>query len=112
MSNKFADLIKEKKLNPKRLLAISVELEKLRPVDRAAKLAKRTAKAKIAAGKEDKNAAPIAKPRSGRPITPRAIEAALAGKSLTGPQKTRMLKAVNALLEVKKAPAVELSALF
>jgi hypothetical protein len=31
---------------------------------------------------------------------------------LTGPQKTRLLKAVNALLEKKKQAPVELSALF
>lgn len=113
MSTKFADLIKEKKLNPKRILAISAELEKLRPEDRSAKLAKRLARAKVAAGGEaDKNAAPPAKPRSGRPVTPRAMDAALTGKSITGPQKTRLLRAVNALLAVKKDSAVELSALF
>ena len=112
MSTKFADFIKEKKLDTRRILAASSKLEKLRPADRAAKHAKRAAKAQAAAGKESANKEPIAKPRSGRPITQRAIDAALAGKALTGPQKTRMLRAVNALLEAKKAAAVELSALF
>ncbi len=113
MSTKFADLIKEKKLNTKRILAVSAELEKLRPEDRAARLAKRQNRAKVKAGGEvDKNAAAPAKPRSGRPITARAIDAAVAGKALTGPQKTRLLRAVNALLETKKAGAVEMSALF
>ena len=113
MSTKFADLIKEKKLNTKRILAISTEIEKLRPEDRASRLSKRLTRAKIKAGGDvDKNAPPPPKPRSGRPITPRAIDAAIAGKSLTGPQKTRMLRAVNALLEFKKLGTLEMSALF
>jgi hypothetical protein len=113
MSTKFAALVQEKKLNTNRLLAVSSELEKLRPTDRSIKLKKRQVKAKVAAGGDvDKNAPPPAKPRTGRPITPRAIAAALAGKPLTGPQKTRLLKAVNALLEKKKQAPVELSALF
>jgi hypothetical protein len=113
MSTKFADFIKEKKLDRRRIVAASEKLERLRPEDRAIKLAKRSAKAKAAAGAEEaKSAAPAAKPRSGRPITPRAIDAAIAGKPLTGPQKTRLLRAVNAVLEQKKAGAVELTALF
>jgi hypothetical protein len=101
MSTKFAALVQEKKLNTNRLLAVSSELKK------------RQVKATVAAGGDvDKNAPPPAKPRTGRPITPRAIAAALAGKPLTGPQKTRLLKAVNALLEKKKQAPVELSALF
>lgn len=113
MSTKFADFIAEKKLDRRRIVAASAKIERLRPADRFIKLTKRTAKAKAAAGNEEaKSAAPPSKPRSGRPITDRAIDAAIAGKSLTGPQKTRLLRAVNALLEQKKAGAVELSALF
>lgn len=112
MSTKFADFIKEKKLDARRILAASGKLEKLRTEDRKAKLAKRQAKAKAAAGGEDKKAEAPAKPRSGRPVTQRAIDAALAGKALSGPQKTRLLRAVNAILEQKKAGAVEMSALF
>jgi hypothetical protein len=113
MASKFSDFLKEKKIDPRRIIAASAKIEKLRPEDRAAKLAKRQAKAKAAAGGEaDKSATPPAKPRSGRPVTQRAIDTAMAGKPLSGPQKTRMLRAVNALLEQKKGSAVELSALF
>ncbi|NUP05763.1 MAG: hypothetical protein HOW73_06860 [Polyangiaceae bacterium] len=113
MSTKFADFITEKKLDRRRIIAASEKLERLRPEDRAVKLSKRNAKAKAAAGGEEaKSAAPASKPRSGRPVTNRAIEAAIAGKELTGPQKTRILRAVNALLETKKQGAVELTALF
>jgi hypothetical protein len=106
--SKFADLIKEKKLDPRRILAASHKLESLRVEDRKLRLAR--AKAKKAEDKKD--AAPVGKPRSGKPITPRGMAAALAGGSLSGPQKTRLLRAVNSLLEKKKQPAVELKALF
>lgn len=115
MSTKFADFITEKKLDRRRIIASSSKLEKLRPEDRAIRLAKRAAKAKVAAGAgadEATKAAAAKKSRSGRPVTDRAIDAAIAGKSLTGPQKTRILRAVNALLEGKKDTAIELSALF
>jgi hypothetical protein len=113
MATKFSDFLKEKKIDARRLIAASTKLERLRPEDRKAKLQKRQAKAKAAAGGDaDKQATPPAKPRSGRPVTPRAIEAAVAGKPLSGPQKTRLLRAVNAVLEQKKGSPVELSALF
>src|SRR5690606_28509675 len=103
MSTKFADFIKEKKLDRRRIVAASEKIERLRPEDRSIKLAKRTAKARAAAGKEEaKGAAAPSKPRSGRPVTDRAIDSAIVGKPLTGPQKTRLLRAVNALLEQKK----------
>jgi hypothetical protein len=113
MSTKFADFIQEKKLDTRRILAASAKLEGLRPEDRAIRLAKRQGKAKAAAGKtEEKSAGASKKPRSGRPVTQRALDMAFAGKSLTGPQKTRILRAVNAILEAKKQGAVELGALF
>ena len=40
------------------------------------------------------------------------MQAALGGGSLSGPTKTRLLKAVNHLLEQKKQDKVELKALF
>ena len=53
------------------------------------------------------------KPRSGRPVTPRLVAAAsTTGKLVSGPAKTRLLRAVNRILEQKKQPAVELRTLF
>lgn len=106
--SKFADLIKEKKLDPRRILAASKKLESLRVEDRKLRLARAMAKK----SEDKKDAKPTEKPRSGRPITPRGMAAALAGNPISGPQKTRLLRAVNALLESKKQPAVELKALF
>lgn len=106
--SKFADLIKEKKLDPRRILAASQKLESLRVEDRKIRLAR--AKAKKSEDKKD--AKPTEKPRSGRPITQRGMAAALAGNPISGPQKTRLLRAVNSLLESKKQPVVELKNLF
>jgi len=107
--SKFADAIKSHKIDPRRILAASSKLEKFRPEDRALKLAK--AKAKKSEEKKEAGEAPK-KPRSGRPVTQRALDAALAGKAISGPQKTRILRAVNHLLEQKKGSPVDLKALF
>jgi len=115
MASKFSDFLKQSKIDTRRIIAISIKLEHLRPEDRAIKLKKRNSKGKDAppaAAAEGEAPAKPSKPRSGRPITPRAIASAVSGKPISGPQKTRMLRAVNALLEQKKKPAVELKALF
>ena len=109
MATKFADFLKEKKIDPRRVVVASERIERLRPEDRAVYLAK-------SRGKKDEEAAKKAvglpKPRSGRPVTQRALAAALSGKDLSGPAKTRILRAVNHVLAQKKQTAVELAALF
>ena len=45
-------------------------------------------------------------------MTPQLLQKALEGKSLTGPGKTRLLRAVNRVLEQKKQDAVDIRALF
>jgi hypothetical protein len=111
MATKLEDLLKEKKIDPRRILSASAEIERLRREDRAIRLAKRVArKAEDPAKKKEGLAAQ--KPRTGRPVTQRAIDAALAGKQISGPQKTRILRALNHVLEQKKLEKVELSALF
>ena len=110
---KFAQFIAARKLDPRRIVAVSHRLERLQPEDRAIKLNKRQAKAGGGAeGGGDAAAKETRKPRSGRPITWRAIDAAVVGKELSGPTKTRILSAVNHLLELKKQEKVDLKALF
>ena len=105
--SKLSDFLTSKKIDPRRILVASRDLEAFRPEDRAIRLAKRKARTGgEGAPKETR------KPRSGRPVTQRAIDAALAGKSVSGPTKTRILRAVNAVLEQKKAEKVDLKALF
>ncbi len=107
--SKFAQFLASKKLDARRILAASRRLEHLQPEDRLIKLKKRQAKK----GDGGENAPKeTRKPRSGRPVTPRAIDAALAGKPVSGPTKTRILRAVNHLLEQKKQEKVDLKTLF
>lgn len=109
MATKFEEFLKTNKIDPRRIQAASEQLEKLRPEDRAIRLAQKKAR-----NSEDKKKEGLAtkKPRSGRPVTDRAIEAAFTGKAIAGPVRTRILKAVNKILEQKKKEPVQLSALF
>ncbi|MFT3766934.1 MAG: hypothetical protein QM820_15660 [Minicystis sp.] len=111
MATKIEDFLKEKKIDPRRILAASSEIERFRPEDRAIRLAKRAARKSEDPAKKKEGLAGK-KPRSGRPVTQRAIDAAIAGKQISGPQKTRILRAVNHLLEQKKQEKVELASLF
>ena len=111
MGTKIEDFLKEKKIDPRRIIAASVKIERLQPEDRAIRLTKRLARGSEDAAKK-KEAAGTKKPRSGRPVTDRTISAALQGKPISGPAKTRVLRAVNRILEQKKQEKVELSALF
>jgi hypothetical protein len=108
--SKFAQFLATKKLDGRRLLRASHKLEGLTPEDRLIRLKKR--QGRRAETKPEGDAKETRKPRSGRPVTPRALAAALAGGTLSGPTKTRILKAVNYLLEQKKQEKVELKALF
>jgi hypothetical protein len=110
MSSKFAQFLEKNKIDSRRLLAASHELEQLRREDRVIKFAKQRAKAPgapaAAEGEKPK------KPRSGRPVTPRLLEAAKTGKPVTGPAKSRLLRALNHVLGQKKQEAVDLRAIF
>src|SRR5690242_3009643 len=103
MASKFTEFLEGKKIDPRRVASASRALERLRPEDRALKLKKRNGK-KAEGGGEKTEGGP--KPRSGRPVTPQLLQKALEGKSLTGPGKTRLLRAVNRVLEQKKQDAV------
>lgn len=111
MASKFEAFLKEKKIDPRRIAAASQKIEKLRPEDRALRLQRRLARKTEDGGKKKDGETPQ-KPRSGRAVTQRSIDAALAGKPVSGPAKTRLLRAVNALLEQKKQATVDLRAIF
>jgi hypothetical protein len=105
---KFAQFLAAKKIDRRRIIIASRQLEILQPEDRTIKLKKRKPKGDAPEGavKETR------KPRSGRPVTDRALDAALVGKPVSGPTKTRIVRAVNRLLEQKKQEKVELRTLF
>jgi hypothetical protein len=116
MASKFAQFLKDNKIDPRRLLVASHGIERLRPEDRKLKLERRQAKgasgAQAAAPAEGAEKQTPAKPRSGRPVTSRVLGAATAGKALPGPAKSRLLRAVNHVLGQRKKPAVDLRAIF
>jgi len=108
-TSKLSSFLDSNKLNAKRLLAASHKLETLQRADRSIKLAKRQGKKAAAdGGGAEGEKKDLGKPRSGRPVTPRALDAALKGGTLSGPAKQRILRAVNYLLEQKKKDKVDL----
>jgi len=106
---KLNTFLNTNKLDPRRLLAISHKLETLQREDRSIRLQKRQGR-KAEGGEGAKKDLP--KPRSGRPVTQRALDAALKGGTISGPTKQRILRAVNYLLEQKKKDKVDLRQLF
>jgi len=111
-ATKFAQFLKDNKIDPRRLLVVSKRIERLQPEDRKIKFAKQKSKGEAAPAAADGEKKAPAKPRSGRPVTPRLVQAATNGKPVAGPAKTRLLRAVNRILEQKKKPAVELKSVF
>ena len=110
MASKFTEFLQSNKIDPRRVASASQSLEKLRPEDRALRLKKRNSKSAEGAAPPAGETPP--KPRSGRPVTPQLMSKALGGKPVTGPGKTRLLRAVNRVLEQKKKEPVDLRALF
>ncbi|MBK7398543.1 MAG: hypothetical protein IPJ34_20165 [Myxococcales bacterium] len=109
MSSKLEQFLTAQKIDQRQLLAVSADLESLRPADRALRLAKRQGKKEEG---DKKGAAETRKPRSGRPLNEVTLSKIYAGKPVSGPTKSRLLRAVNTILERKKADKVELVALF
>jgi len=114
MSSRFSEFLSTEKIDPRRLLAASRRLERLRPEDRKLRLERRLKKGSDAAAAPAaaEGAEKKAKPHSGRPVTPRLLEQALSGAAISGPQKTRLLRALNNLLTQKKKGEVELRKVF
>lgn len=111
MASKFADFLKENKIDARRVLSSSRQIESLRVEDRKVYLAKKRAKGEeSSSGDEKKSDQP--KPRSGRPVTDRLLSSASSGGKVSGPAKTRLLRAVNRILEQQKKSVVDLRALF
>jgi len=107
---KFAKFLEESKIDPRRILVASCAIERLTRDDRLF-VAQAACKRRLA-GKKDGAKAERKKMHSGRPVSPSQMEAAKIGKPISGPGKSRLLRAVNRLLEQKKQAAVDLRALF
>jgi hypothetical protein len=108
MASKLETFLAENKIDPRRVVAASRQLERLRPEDRRIKLVQKQAR-KSEDGKKPEG---LAKPRSGRAVTDVALRNALAGKTVSAAFKTRLLRALNRVLEQKKKGVTTLDALF
>jgi len=106
--SKLQDYLKNQNIDARRLLAASQSLEALRPEDRATRLAKKKAKG----GDESAKEAAAKKPRSGKPLSRPTLNRALAGGTVSGAAKTRLLRALNAVLGQKKKGEASLRDLF
>jgi hypothetical protein len=107
---KFAKFLEESKIDPRRVIAASRRVERLTQEDRT--FLAEAARKRSMAGKKDGAKAERKKMHSNRPVTPSLIDSATAGKPVSGPAKTRLLRAVNRILEQKKQAAIDLRALF
>ena len=101
---KFAGFIASKKLDPRRILIASRTIEANQPEDRLIRLKKRLARA--AGDAPGDRSQRDAKAALGPARHRRAMQAALAGGKLSGPTKTRLVRAVNRVLEQKKQALV------
>ncbi|MBW2523417.1 MAG: hypothetical protein JRI23_04555 [Deltaproteobacteria bacterium] len=108
MATKLETFLTEKKIDSRRVLAVSRHIERLRPEDRAIKL-----KLRLARKTEDaKRPEGLDKPRSGRPVSQTTLNKALSGKRISRLAQTRILRAVNRILEQRKSDAIGVSDLF
>jgi hypothetical protein len=106
--SKLQTFLNENKFDARRVLSSSRAIERLRPEDRRIRLTLSQARRKD----DGKRPEGIEKPRSGKTVSRPCLQRALAGERLSGASKTRILRAVNRLLEQKKKDAVSLTDLF
>jgi len=108
MATKLETFLTEKKIDSRRVLVVSRDIERLRPEDRAIRLALRLAR-KAEDGKRPEG---LKKPRSGRPVSKTTLSKACTGKRISPIARTRILRAVNRILEQRKNKPVSVSDLF
>lgn len=107
--SKLGDFLTTNKIHPNRVVTASRGIERRQKAD--IELAAK--KSAMKAGKIEKDeAVQKQKPRSGRPVTSAAMTKAIGGRPLNGPTKTRIVRAVNAVLGQKKKSEVALKDLF
>lgn len=112
MSSRFSEFLSNEKIDPRRLLVASRQLERLRPEDRQIRLKKRLTRKAGDGATPPAADADAPKRRSGRIVTPRLLTAAASGGPLSGAQKTRLLRALNRVLEQKKKEPVDIRKVF
>lgn len=106
--SKLQDYLTKNKISLRRITSTSGKLERLQADDRKIKQARKLAKG----GNEGAKELATKKPRSGRKLNAATVQRAIAGTSVSGPAKTRVLRAINAVLAQRKKPEVKFSDLF
>lgn len=106
--SKLQDYLSKNKISVRRVTSASGKLERLQPEDRKIKQARMLAKGGDEAAKE----LAAKKPRTGRKLNAATVARAAAGSAVSGPTKTRVLRAVNLVLSQRKKPEAKLSDLF
>ena len=107
--SKIGDFLTQNKIHPSRIVTASKALERRQAEDRALSAKKKAMKD----GKADKDEAVLkSKPRSGRPVTRATLTKAVAARPINGPTKTRIVRALNAVLAQKKKPEIGLRDVF
>jgi hypothetical protein len=104
----FADFLRDKKIPEAQLIGVSNELERLRPEDRELLLKRQAARTAEKKYDEEK----IGKPRRGRGVTTQSIARALADQPLARKVRSKLLVAVNTVLERRKQEKVRTEQLF
>ena len=109
--SKLSDFLEKNKIDPRRVVAASKNIERLRDEDREVRLAQ--GKVKQGGDVPDAVKEIAAKGRrSGRPVTPPTLKKALEGKDISNKAKTRVTRAVNEVLKTKKKDEVSAQDLF
>lgn len=107
--SKLSDFLTTNKIDSRRVVIASKDIESRTDEDRKLVATKQAMKD----GKAEKDEAVMKqKPRSGRPVTAATMTKALGGQAVSGPAKTRIVRAVNAVLAQKKKSEIGLRDLF
>lgn len=109
--SKLSEFLEKQKIDPRRVLTISRNIERMGPEDRAVRLARRRVRRGKKVTDTDKEIASKSR-SSGKPVTQPTMDAALAGRDVSGRAKKRVTNAVNQILEQKKKPQVSVQDLF
>lgn len=108
--SKLSDFLGSSKIDPRRVLITSKQLEQLRPEDRNVKLARQRVRGGKASDAEKEAA--VKERRSGKAVTRPTLDAALGGGKVSNRAKQRITRAVNQILQQKKQEQVQVSDLF
>ncbi len=110
--SKLEDYLKKHKIDGRRVVAASHDIEGLRHEDRVIRQAKKLAKSGDEKAKEAAKESAAKKPRSGKPVSSPTLARALSGGVVSSAAKTRIVRAVNAVLKAKKKNEAGLRDLF